>query len=134
MRKQHGIAVGSGYVLHSTIALYATTLYVVVCVLLFTAQWLGLYKILFYFQACVHESIICVLPPSTCIARSIAILLHVYCPIYVRRPLDPPVVYAIHHTILVMAISCKGRTALYGVACVLYTAQWRRAQSAHFVL
>ena len=45
----------------------------------------GLYKILFYFEAVVHESIILLLPPPTCIAHTIAILLHDYCAIY-----DPP--------------------------------------------
>jgi len=39
---------------------------------------IGLYKILFYFEAFVHESIILLLPPPACIARTIAVLLHVY--------------------------------------------------------
>ena len=38
----------------------------------------GLYRIVFYFEAFVHESIILVLPPPTCTARTIAIRLHVY--------------------------------------------------------
>jgi len=42
----------------------------------------GLYKILFYFEAFVHESIIRVLPTPTCTALAIAMLLHVYCAIY----------------------------------------------------
>jgi len=45
--------------------------------------------------------------PPTRIAHTIALLLHAYCAIY-----DPPptaLVYAIHHTILVMAISRKGQ-------------------------
>ena len=33
------------------------------------------YKILFYFEAFVHESMILLLPPPTCTARTIAILL-----------------------------------------------------------
>ena len=70
---------------------------------------LGLYKILFYFEAFVYESIIRVLPPPTCIARTIAMLLHVYCARYDAPP--TPLFYAIHHTILVMAISCKGQAS-----------------------
>ena len=44
-------------------------------------------------------------PPPACIAHTIAILLHDCCAMY-----DPPptlLLYAIHHTILVMAVSCK---------------------------
>jgi len=70
---------------------------------------LALYKILFYFEAFVHESIIRLLPPPTCIAHTIAILLHIYCAIYDALP--TPLLYAIHHTILVMAISCKGQVS-----------------------
>ena len=66
-----------------------------------------LYKILFHFEAFVHESIIRVLPPRTCIAGTIAIPLHVYCAIYDAPP--TPLVYAVHHTISEMAISCKGQ-------------------------
>ena len=47
------------------------------------------------------------LPSPTCIARTNAILLHVYCAIYDALP--TPLLYAIHHTILIMAISCKGQ-------------------------
>jgi len=68
---------------------------------------LGLYKILFYFEAFVHESIILLLPTPTCIARTIAMLLHVYCAIYEAPPTH--LLYAMHTTILVMAISCKGQ-------------------------
>jgi len=71
---------------------------------------LGLYKTFFYFKACVHESIILVLPPPTCNAHTIAILLHDHCAIkhpYPTRPL-----YAIHHTILAMAILCKGQLTM----------------------
>jgi len=70
-------------------------------------RWIGLYKIFFYFEAFVHESIIPFLPPPTCIAHTIALLLHDYCAIYDSPP--TPLVYAIHHTILVMAILCKGQ-------------------------
>jgi len=40
------------------------------------AQALGLYKIVFYFEAFVHESIIRLLPLPTCIARTVAMILH----------------------------------------------------------
>jgi len=46
-------------------------------------------------------------PPRTCITRTIAILLHVYCARH-NAPPTPPL-YAIHYTILIMAISCKGQ-------------------------
>jgi len=68
---------------------------------------LGLYKILVYMKAFVHESIILLLPPPTCIACTIAILLHVYCAIYDAPP--TPLLYAIHYTILATAISCEGQ-------------------------
>ena len=55
----------------------------------------GLYKILFYFEAFVHELIIRALPPPTCIARTIAILSHDYCAIY--DPPHTPLLCAIHH-------------------------------------
>jgi len=83
----------------------------------------------------VHESIILSLPPSTCTARTIAILLHVYCAIYDAPP--TPLVYAIHHTILVIAISCKGQLATQRHALALGTGRvcvcrvsGRRHQSA----
>jgi len=46
-------------------------------------------------------------PPPTCNTYPIAILLHGHCAIYAPPPTPP--VYATHHTILVMAISCKGQ-------------------------
>jgi len=61
---------------------------------------------MFYFEAFVHESTIRLLPPPTRIARTIAIIVHVYCAIYDAPP--TPLWYATHHTILAMAISCKG--------------------------
>jgi len=73
--------------------------------LLCLGEGVGLYKILFYCEAFVHKSIIRLLPPSTCIARTIAILLHVYSAVYDAPP--TPLLYAIHHTVLAMAISCK---------------------------
>jgi len=68
---------------------------------------IGLYTILFYFKDFVHESIILLLPPPTCTARTIAILVHVYCAMYDAPP--TPLWYAINPTILVMTISCKGQ-------------------------
>jgi len=72
---------------------------------------------LFDFEAFVYESIVHLLLPPTCIAHTIAIRLHVYCAIYDAPPPDPPFVchtiynipllYAIHYTILIMAISCQ---------------------------
>ena len=59
---------------------------------------LGLYKILVYLEAFVHESIILLSPTSTCIARTIAMLLHVYCAIYDAPP-DPPFVCQPQHHI-----------------------------------
>ena len=58
-----------------------------------------------------HESILLSLPPPTCIALTIAMLLHVHCALYDAPP--TPLVYAIHHTILGMAISCKGQPTAY---------------------
>ena len=52
------------------------------------------------------------LPPSSCKAFLIAILLHDHCAIY-APPRTPPVC-AIHHAILVVAISCEGQVARGG--------------------
>jgi len=86
----------------------------------------GHYKILFYFDAFVHNSIIRLLPPAICTARTIAMLVYVYCAIYDAPP--TPLLYAIHHTIFVMARSCKGQ----GVCkpngaglCGLFRAEYR---------
>jgi len=43
-------------------------------------------------------------PPPTCIAHTVTILLQYYCVIFAR----PPRLCVIHHTILYIAISCKG--------------------------
>ena len=67
----------------------------------------GLYKRLFHFKALLWESIILSLPSPTCKAYPIALLLHVHCAINASPPTSP--YYAIHHTILVMEISCKGQ-------------------------
>jgi len=67
----------------------------------------GPYKIFFHFKAFVHESILLCFPSPTCIAHTIAILGH-GC-FAIEYP--PPTLFlnAIRHTILVMAISCKGQ-------------------------
>jgi len=57
------------------------------------------------FSVGVHHPLIA--PPPTCNAYRVAILLHDYCAIYPPPP--TPLVYAVHHRILVMAISCKGQ-------------------------
>jgi len=72
----------------------------------YSAAGFGLYKILFYFEAFVHESIILLLPPPTCIAHMVARLLQDYCAIFEPPPTDR--YYAIHHTILCITILCKG--------------------------
>ena len=58
-----------------------------------------------------QSSVYC--PPPTCIPRTIAILLHVYSAVYDAPPTH--LLYAIHHTILAMAISCKGHNPYIGV-------------------
>jgi len=68
---------------------------------------ISLYKIVFHFEALLWKSIILVLPPSTCIAHTNAMVLHDYCAVYALPPTSR--VYAIHHTILVITISCKGQ-------------------------
>ena len=60
-------------------------------------------------QSFVHESIGLLVFRPACIAHTVAILLHGYWAIY-----DPPSTslwYVIHHTILVITISCKGQAA-----------------------
>jgi len=59
-----------------------------------TSRRIGRYKTFFHLEAFVHKSIILVLPLITCIAHTIAILLHDYCAIYDPPP-DPP---CISHT------------------------------------
>ena len=68
-----------------------------------------LHTILFRFKALLWESTILLLPPPTCEAYPVAILLHDHCAIYALPP--TLLLYAIHNTILVMAISCKGQFA-----------------------
>jgi len=59
-------------------------------------------------KAFVPESVMLMCTSPTCNVHTIAILVHDYCTIHDSPP-DPPLVYAIHHTILIMAISCKGQ-------------------------
>jgi len=69
---------------------------------------LGLYKIFVHVEAVVHESNIIFgrLPPA------LPALLQYYCTTMAQyTPPPTPLVYAIHHTRLVMAISCKGQCA-----------------------
>ena len=70
---------------------------------------LGLCKIFVCFKAFVHESIVRIVPPSTVlrIAHAIAVLLHDRCAM--QDPPPTPLVYAIYHTKLGLAISCKGQ-------------------------
>ena len=53
-------------------------------------------------------SIIPLLPQSICITHATAILLREFCAIYDLPPTLP--LYAIHNTILAVAIPCKGQT------------------------
>ena len=68
--------------------------------------WLGLDQIFFHvlgFCARINPPF---MPPPACIAHMVAILWQYYCAIF--DPPPTPRVYAIHHTILCIAISCKG--------------------------
>jgi len=69
----------------------------------------GLYKIFVHFNAFVNEPIIILLPPSTCNAHTVAIVLHDCCARYAPPP--TPLLYAAHYTILAMEILCKGQVA-----------------------
>ena len=72
-----------------------------------TAQSLvGLHKIFVYVESFMHESVVLSPPPPTCISHTVAILLHDYWALY--RTSSNPLLYAIHHTRLVITISCKG--------------------------
>ena len=75
-------------------------------------QWMqfSLYKLWFHFKSVLGESIILLLPPPTYKAYPIAILVHDHCAIYAPPPIPPS--YTMHHTKLVMAISCKGQDAV----------------------
>jgi len=67
---------------------------------------LGLYKRFFYLFVCVHESIISLSTPPICITHATAILLRDLCALYDLPPTIP--LYAMHHILLVVTISCKG--------------------------
>jgi len=71
-----------------------------------TAFRLGLHKIFVHFNAIVNEPHHCTAPP-TCKAHTVAIVLHDYCAM--NAPPPTLLLYGIHHTILVMAILCKGQ-------------------------
>ena len=62
-------------------------------------------------------------PPPTRNAYPVAILLHDHCAMYG----SPPTLtfYAIHHTPLVMAISCKGQVSLKGGTQICPRSSWR---------
>jgi len=68
---------------------------------------ISLYTILFHFKASLWESIILLCPPPPAKPTR----LQYYCTAIAQYtpPHRPPPLYAIHHTILVMAISCKGQ-------------------------
>jgi len=66
----------------------------------------GLYKIFLHLCLCVQESISPLLPPLIRITHTTAILLRDCCAIYDVPPTLP--LNAIHHTILVRTMSCKG--------------------------
>jgi len=67
----------------------------------------SLHKILFHDKALSWKSIILLLTSPTCKAYPIAILLHDHCAIHAPPPTPP--LNTKHHTILAMAISCKGQ-------------------------
>jgi len=73
-----------------------------------TQMAISLYKILFHFKASLWESIILLLPPTPPAKPT---LLQYYCTTIAQYtpPHQPPPFYDLHHTILVMAISCKGQ-------------------------
>jgi len=62
------------------------------------------YKISFQFKALLWESNHPFIAPPTCKANPIAILLRAHFAIYAPPP--TPLLYAIHHTILAMAVLC----------------------------
>jgi len=72
-------------------------------------QRVSLYKIFVHLFFCMHELIIPLSPPPICITHTTAILLRDFCAMYDLPPTLP--FEAIHHTILIMLISCKGQPA-----------------------
>ena len=75
----------------------------------------ALYRIFVDSKAFLHLSIIRLLPspPPALLTISQYLLLHGYCAICDPHP--TPLVYAIHHTILAVAISCKGQGSGVGL-------------------
>ena len=72
----------------------------------------GLHKKFVRFEAVVHGPIMRFLPPTTCIADTTAMLFYGYCAIIDSFPAPPLLSHtAIHHTILVITISCEGQSA-----------------------
>jgi len=72
------------------------------------APQIGVYKIFVYSKAFVRVRIIPFLPLPICSAHTNAIRVYAFCPIYDASPTSP--LHAIHHTQLILAISCKGQT------------------------
>jgi len=77
-------------------------------------------------------------PLPTCKAYPIAILLHGHWAIYALLP--TPVLYAVNHTILVKAISCKGQTRRgreawneQALVCLSNKQKSTRADVDHFI-
>ena len=70
----------------------------------------GLCTITVYLELFVYKSTILLFAPPTCNAHTITILLDDYCAIYDAPPTPP--LYAIHTTILAMALSYKGQRVL----------------------
>jgi len=64
---------------------------------------------------CEQESIIPSLLPPICVTLATAILLRDFCAMYELPPTLP--LYAIHHTILIMTISCKGQGTCSASRC-----------------
>jgi len=85
----------------------------------------GLYKILFHSFLYMHDSIFPLSPPPICMTWTTAILLRDFCAIYDLPPTLP--VEAVHYTILVMAISCKGQPS----RCVLAPLSFSTSSSAY---
>ena len=66
-----------------------------------------------------HESIVLSFLPPIYIAHTVAILSHDWWAIY--DPSSTFLLYPIHHTILVITISCKGQALTSNMELSLYT-------------
>jgi len=75
------------------------------------AYFVGLYKIFVYFEAVVHKAAISFPPPRL---PALPTLVQYYCTIIGQYtiPLPTSCLFAIHHTILAITISCKGQSVL----------------------